>query len=335
MSRKLNAQFKLLCALITGSLLSVSTKDAFAEEITHPALRNVRSCVVFLFENAPADSNSAESLPIGTGFIMGIESAREPGKHYKFVVTNQHVIQGRKKVAIRLDKKSGPGLVYFDTKLESSGPQKNLFCADDKSIDLAAVAIPDVPDTEPTFLDHSMIVGKKESELLEVQEGTEVVGMGYLTPYAGISRNFPVMRFGKIALLTDERWWDGRSQVDKELGNVVEIYNVGGSSGSPVALQPNQFRLSDKGQMQVRRVNPMIVGVIKGHPRTPAEIVAIDSTQSKPKVYPLSCVTTLVSTGVAVMEPGSSLQMLMKTIADFIVLQGDPVKLKPCFKEGG
>lgn len=288
------------------------------EELKNPELRQARESVVFVFDDG---KDLTKDSPIGTGFFVGLPTKANNALIAKFIITNAHVVKNRKKVQIRINHQDGKSCVSHTIDISSSA-----IFPSDKSIDLVALSIPDVPDTNPVIFDYSYILGDEDLKKAEIEEGTEVVSMGFLSPYAGFAKNFPVMRFGKLALITDENWWP--SDVSKpQKGYVVEIYNVGGSSGSPVVLQPSQVRVNRENVFQKRRIAPYVIGVIKGHPNTVAEHAAVKagSLQKVPDNY------TLVSAGVAVIEPGESLKTLMKEVAEQLGKLGTPVDLRPAF----
>jgi hypothetical protein len=66
---------------------------------------------------------------------------------------------------------------------------------------------------------------------LRFREGSEVFFAGMFTPHMGSRRNFPIVRFGKLCLITDEKIrFDGE---DRDL-YLIEGYCFGGNSGAPV-----------------------------------------------------------------------------------------------------
>lgn len=291
------------------------------QELKSPELTNVRNSVVFIFDDAQNPCTNTKAMPMGTGFIVGFRLKEDPARFFKFVVTNAHVLDGRKAIYVRLNNVSETGSVCERIDLTTSS-----FLPTDKSFDLAAFSLPDSPDTSPAVIDYSFMLGVQQLKKGEIDEGTEVVGMGFLNPYAGMSRNFPVMRFGKIALFTDEKWVDdGKRPVGQ--GYLVEIYNVGGSSGSPVVLQPSQVRINKDNVFQQRRISPYVIGVIKGHPNTLVEAFEVQGNQlvKSPGKY------VAVSSGVAIVEPGENLKVFMREIAALLESRGHHVIMNEAF----
>lgn len=81
-------------------------------------------------------------------------------------------------------------------------------------------------------LPQRMITTEKDFQDLKITEGTEVFFTGLFTPYLGIRRNYPIIRFGKVALITDEKINFAREE--KANLYLIESGSYGGNSGSPV-----------------------------------------------------------------------------------------------------
>jgi len=279
---------------------------------------------VFIFEEGSDPCIEAnKALPIGTGFMVSISTKGDPSKGYKYVMTNAHILRGRNKVVIRYNDTAGNRSICqtYDVKAIGIFPTVS-------SVDLAAIPVGDVPNTFPVCFDHGFMLGTEQLKSAEIEEGTEVVALGYLEPYAGYARNFPVMRFGKLSLLSEERWWKA-SEGPLQKGYVAEIYNMEGASGSPVVLQPSQIRVNRNNVLEKRRIDPFLIGVIKGYPNAYADIVDLDLERgSKKRVKSFA----VVSSGVAVMEPAQSVREFLESLAKILDAGGYPTELSEPFK---
>jgi len=298
--------------------------NAYAKMNT-PELNQLRESVVFIFADG-ADPCLKTSLvkPIGTGFLVSLQSKSDPEKGFKFVVTNRHVLRNQDRVYIRLNNASQTEFVCGLVNVAS-----NVFYPTDNSIDLAAIAITEIPGSKPVAFDTSYVLSVAAMRKAEVEEGTDIVSIGYLQPYAGLQKNMPVMHFGKISLLTDEKWFseDGKNF---QQGYIVEIYNVGGSSGSPIVLQPSQVRVNKEGVLQNRRMPPLLLGVIKGYPNSLASIAIVENKQ----ITKLDTErVALVSSGVAVVEPADNLRKFLVEIAEELNKSGQSVSFHEPFSE--
>lgn len=71
---------------------------------------------------------------------------------------------------------------------------------------MALISVPDLPDTNPTVFDYGLICDDAMYQSIEIREGTDVYTVGYLWGYSDHKQNFPVTKFGKVALITNENW---------------------------------------------------------------------------------------------------------------------------------
>ena len=279
-----------------------------------------KDSVVFIYN--PKDPR----MPIGTGFFVALQSAdtSHPGS-FKFILTNQHVIANLTSVEVRLN----------NTKNSVSTVQVRLtpgtvFQSSQKEVDLVAISVPDVADTVPTVFDLSLIPDEAVLSKLEVHEGTDVYTIGYLSGYAGLKRNYPVSRFGKIASLTDEYWFSSpRHPGLAEQAYLVEVYNTPGTSGSPVLLQKNQFDITEGNLERHRAVPPILIGVVKGYPAIISPVKSLDSLSGRLADPAMSASVPVVqlSQGLAAVEPVANLRALLVSVADDLNKAGRKVSV--------
>lgn len=323
--KKHNSMTKPTIAIILSLLVLVSCfynplGRAYAQEENY--LRDAAQSAIFVYDPstmpcAPATPGTM-LLPLGSSFVVGFGpkgAKRLPDGRipvYKFLVTAQHVIGNRDSIIVRLNRTDKPVFACCTVRLLREGKDKNVYVLTNRpQVDLVAVRIRDLPNTDPTIFDYSFILDDDLMKSWEVMEGTDVFAVGYLYGYSGNKQNFPVTKFGKVALLTDEAWY--RSPPPRNLDEkayLVEIQNVPGLSGAPVMLQSPQFRVDKEGKFLFRRNPPFIIGVIKGLLTSPA-----GGTQ-----------------GVAAIEPAAHLRELMKSIADEFRSAGVEVELEGSYK---
>jgi len=293
---------------------------AIAQEENY--LRAAAQSAIFIYDpsTTPCASTSPGTtlLPLGSGFVVGFTpkgaKPQPDGKMpvYKFLVTAQHVIGNKESIIVRLNRTDKPEFACFTLRLVRQGNDKNVYALPHRpQVDLIALRINDLPNTDPTVFDYSLILDDNLMKTYEVIEGTDVFAVGYLYGYSGNKQNFPVTKFGKIALLTDEECYhsDAPRNLD-EMAYLVEMQNVPGLSGAPVMLQSPRFRIDKEGKFQFRKISPCIIGVIKGLLKSP-----VGGSQ-----------------GVAAIEPSVHLKGLMKSIADEFRSAGVEVELGPLDK---
>jgi hypothetical protein len=232
----------------------------------------------------------------------------------RFLITAGHVIDGRSSVIFRVNRSDKKGYACQTANLAREGavPNRTVYqLKNQPQVDIAAIRMRDIPDADPTFLTYSMILDKTKLREQQVHVGTEVFTVGYMFGYGGLNLNYPITRFGKVALITEEPWLQPDPRTGKtvmEEGYVVELQNVPGLSGAPVMLSSPQWSVdSQSGAIRVRAVPPYLIGVIKDLLSSPAG----------------------GSQGVAVIETGDRVRELLRVIADDYRLAGAPVVLDP------
>lgn len=316
---------KLALLILTFAFLSASifpsSNLAIAQEGSY--VREALQGTIFIYNatSKPCDLPPPDStlLPLGSGFIVGLPlKGTEPSatgriQIYKFLITAQHVIGNQDSIFVRLNRTDKPEFACFQVNLIRAGKEQNVFTSRQPQVDLIAISIPDFQNTDPTVFDYSLILDEEFMKEQEVREGTDVFAVGYLYGHSGKKKNFPVAKFGKVAMLTNEVWY--RSPPPRNMDEeayLIELQIVPGLSGAPVMLQSPQFRVDKEGKFQYRRVKPFIVGVIKGLLPSP-----IGGTQ-----------------GVTAIEPAYHLRELLKKLADDLKAGGIEVELQsPAMKK--
>ncbi len=250
-----------------------------------PTYRKLQEAIVFIYEEPP-DGEAAPSLmqfPHGTGFILtfpiaGAIEANFQGRTFPWIVTNKHVLHThddptlKKKILLRCNNLDGQQFLFHPLDLFYEGHNQNVFFHPNAEVDLAAIMLPVISNFVPMGLAYQLIAGEDEFKA-KVQVGTHICVAGYMAGYAGLEKNYPAVRFGRVSLLTEEKWYrtDRKSLPvgEREYAFVVEIPARGGASGSPVLLD-----VSREG------ADPVITGVAKGtldaHDGFPQGLLAVE-----------------------------------------------------------
>jgi hypothetical protein len=297
---------------------------AFVPVLFAQAPEEVADTSIFIY--APTDmpcaasASSAGARPpvaLGTGFSLFLSAGKKSPEGrdlgLRFLITAGHVIAGRSSVVLRMNRSDKKGFACQTVDLVREGPLPKRTVhqlINQPQVDIAAIRMPNIPDADPTSFNYSMILDKAKLAELHVHVGTDVFTVGYMFGYAGLSLNYPITRFGKVALMTEEYWLRPDPKTGKttlEQGYVIELQNVPGLSGAPVMLSNPQWSINPKsGVSQTRNVPPYILGVIKDLMLSPAG----------------------GSQGVAVIEPGERLRELLRAIASDYQAAGAPVILE-------
>lgn len=235
-----------------GMLLAVPPWPAGeAASSSVPAL--VKEVVTFLF----LKGEKGAYLPLGTAFFVGIEE-EQPHRGYGYLVTAKHVLQDPAKrffpsVFIRLNKKAG-GAEIVEIPLRGSDAPP-VYQHPDAEVDLAV--IPMLPNQDRysfKFVPQEMLLPQERVKEVPLREGEEVFFAGLFWQFVGERRNYPMIRFGHVSLVTEERIpWRGASGIEWLELFLIEAQSTAGTSGAPV------FVHAGGGRSELR-----LAGVIKG-----------------------------------------------------------------------
>lgn len=264
-----------------------------------PIPGQVRKAVGFIFVPGPND----QRMPNGTCFFVYVKDQTHTGRGWGYLVTAKHVLQDTSdafypKVWVRLNKKSG-GVENFELPLASSGTSRNIFIHPDSSVDLAVVPVaePDPNVYEVSAIDEDLLTSEKDFSALNIREGSDIFFTGMFLPYIGANRNYPIVRFGKVALLTDEKvMWN---QVPTDL-YLIETLSFGGNSGAPVFFYLGTDR--EPGSIMVGAPILKLAGIMEGF-FNDFEPIAVVETRAVP--------VSKLNSGIAAVTPAYKLHQIL------------------------
>jgi hypothetical protein len=263
-----------------------------------PIPPEVKSVVVFIFVE-----REGKLIPNGTAFFVGVKNPSDPTIFSVYLVTARHVLykpdttEFLDKVYIRINKK-GSGSEVGTIPIKVKGDNKNVFFHNDPSVDIAAIPfLPDQNKFDFKFLPDEFITTQKDYDSLKIREGSDVFFTGLFTPYPGSEMNYPVVRFGRVALVTNEKIeWQGK-QMSLYL---IEAGSYGGNSGAPVFFYLGSDR--EPGVLVVGSPVLKLAGIMQGTFRDVQEIKVIETKQ-----VPIS----LSNMGIAAIVPAYKLHELL------------------------
>ena len=252
------SHMRFLFALCLATLLSVPTFCATVPE-------GIVKTVVFIYRG----QNGAAGQPDGTGFLVGLPNTSHPGQSWLYLVTAKHVLHTDPNnisspmypdLFVRINKKSG-GSQVFRLPITDSGDKQSVFFSPDSSVDVAVfpIGIPNADQFDVVFLPEDMLVTRADFAKYKIGIGTDTFFTGMFTPVLGQSKNIPIVRFGRLAMLPDEKIPWGTESIDAYL---VETFSFGGNSGSPVFFYPSAD--NTPGMMVLGPAVIKIAGVMKG-----------------------------------------------------------------------
>lgn len=220
--------------------------------------QEIKNTVSFIF----VKNKKGELVPNGTGFFVALRSRCNHEVSHVYLVTAKHVLQDSQgkfypSVFLRLNRIGGD-VEVVEVALGVSGSKVHTH--DEPGVDIAVLpCLPSQARFDFKCIPEEMLVTKQRFVELTISEGDEVFFTGLFLSHFGQHRNYPIVRFGRVALISEEPVdWKGEL-LDLYL---VETQSFGGNSGSPVFFlfgatrQPGQIRL---GGTQV-----FLAGVMKG-----------------------------------------------------------------------
>jgi hypothetical protein len=235
---------------------------AFAFGVTHPRTPDGKPVL------GPDNKPMVIDGPLGTAFfVLYPDSRGGPNYAFMYVVTAKHVLRDAdgsflKEIRLRLNLLSPTAQQRCDfiTGIPVSDEKGNLiwFHDADEAVDVAAFPLlPDQKKFDFKALPTSMFVDDTKLRSRQVAEGDALYFIGMMTQYYGESKNYPVVRRGTLALMTDEK-------IDTPTGRqkafIAELPSWPGNSGSPVLLNLGGMR----GSTIVAGSDLSFLGVLSG-----------------------------------------------------------------------
>lgn len=232
----------------------------------------------------------------GSGFLVSIPCQNfPPPNHHVYAVTNKHVIAGGA-IHVRLNTKSGGKLVM-------QAKNSNWFCATND--DLAVIALGNLPDAASVItIPAECFVTREFVKEHDIGIGDEVVMLGRFISREGVQQNSPTARFGHISQMPGDPMTiviDGKEHIQDE-AFLCEVRSIGGYSGSPVMVLPNNMYSRNGKQLSSKK--GILLGVDFCH-------VPNWTEASDDKGRPLPHIRVPLNSGMAGVIPAWKLQELI------------------------
>lgn len=291
----------LLVLLFCCACSRLATGAAIPHEVT--------KVVTFIFLSPDGGKSFA---PNGTGFFVGAKIGQDQFKVY--LVTARHVLtdpsgQYYPTVWIRLNKKDG-GSQMITLLLTRNGGAFVKGAATvyehptDHTVDLAVIPfLPSQSVFDFQFIPDEMLTTKDTFQKLNISEGSDVFFTGLFAQFIGQARNYPIARFGKVAMMPTERIpWQNAEGKNVEMVDLylLETQSFGGNSGSPVFFYLGSDRIP--GSLIVGPPLLKLAGVMKGSFRDASPLVMANQS-----LIPLS----LQNVGIAAVVPSYHLHEIL------------------------
>lgn len=208
----------IICVIIASLVVRI-------EVAAEPIPENIVKCVGYIVK-----PGIKENTPIGTGFFVAYKYRESTDKFYVFLVTAKHVLfdekgQPHSHLLVRMNDRVTGHPKDFDI-LNSD---RWFFHDDATGVDIAIHPL--LPrEADFLFVPPDLFVTKDLLIKNKIGIGDDVFYTGLLPYQSGSERIAPIVRFGRIALVTDERSIEGRYY------HFIDAGNIPGHSGSPVFL---------------------------------------------------------------------------------------------------
>lgn len=228
------------------------------EPSTIPSDFNKNAILFFFHKSSPTNYD-----PLGTGFIVQVANLHYPhvyipipfvGKgvlsfHPQYFVTAKHVLfnengELRQDVYLRFNNNTN-GISWAPLSAAITNGYYRVLFSTNKAVDMAIVTLnlpsgwPKVNSTNVYWPDNISLSGFDSSLLLtpekmaqyKIKEGYDMFFIGLFVQFYGSYRNYPVCRFGHLAMIPDEGISIAGMPQQKLFLMEAPIY--GGNSGSP------------------------------------------------------------------------------------------------------
>ena len=179
--------------------------------------------------------------------------------------------------------------------------------------------LPDQNIFDFKFIPNNLIANKEVVEKNEIAEGDEVFFTGLFTSHIGQKRNQPIIRFGKVALISDEKIeWKEKDKPAKFMDLLLlECQSFGGNSGSPVFFQLNPMR--KPGQISLGGSVIFLAGIMTGSFLHRNQIQITDTVAN---------LVSLQNVGIAAVTPADKLHEILFS-EEMVKLRKDEQKNLP------
>ena len=262
-------------------------------------LQEIKKSVSFIFIPEGTD----KFKPNGTGFFVGVKHTDNESVFSVYFVTAKHVLKDKDgnylpEIVLRLNKKEGDSqLIKFALK------DIKIFEHSDKDVDIALFdCLPDQNVYDFKFIPDNLIASKEIITTNEIAEGDEVFFAGLFTSHIGQKKNQPIIRFGKVALISDEKIeWKEKDKPAKFMDLLLlECQSFGGNSGSPVFYQLNPLR--KPGQISMGGPIVFLAGIMSGSFLNQNQIQITDTVAN---------LVSLQNVGIAAVTPADKLHEIL------------------------
>ena len=180
---------------------------------------------------------------IATGFIVGKPVPDNSGRSYLFLITNKHVINGKERIVMRLNKETGSGVCDIPITLKDANGHRHYSAHPNESVDVIACALHagNIRNAHSELswfsLDtHSLTLNRMRET--GVDEGSLVYSIGFPMGKVLDGIKAPFIRMGCVSRIADAFSSVGDSSY------FIDAQSFPGNSGGPVVNKPEQISIT-------------------------------------------------------------------------------------------
>jgi hypothetical protein len=263
--------------------------------------KQLKQSVVFLFYKN--GTNDVEAL--GTGFWVGLPDSRDTNLFFPVLVTAKHVLWNGS--GIHCNFTNG---IFRHIELDQS-VQKRILLHPDPTVDIVALVIaPKSAGIDYRIIPYHLITSREDYTQLQIEEGENVFFVGLFSPFYVNKRNYPIFRFGRVAMVTDERVGWGNDTADLYL---METQSYPGNSGSPVFFDIGPLRQGKR--LTIGGNQTRLAGIMRGtwtqSGRSRIQEVSGKSPQTEEQKHLYSSYTN--NLGIAAVTPAYYLREILSS----------------------
>ena len=245
---------------------------------TNDVYDKAKKCISFIYLK---DENGY--YPIGTGFFVSVKAENEKDtRRHTYLVTAKHVLLSDDRtfepaIRVRMNKFDGTSAyTLIDT---TTSP---ILTHDEQGVDIAVIK--GGPNGPFNFISIPFEYLSTQEMIHEntIKEGDDVFFSGLFTSHVGQKKIQPIFRFGKLALMSDEKIeWKEENQSPQFIDlYLMECQSFGGNSGSPVFFYLDSRVRSNT--VNTKQVQILLAGIMKGNFNTGTEV---ENVKSKKKQF--------------------------------------------------
>ena len=212
------------------------------------------TCVGFISHDNP------EPRYLGTTFFVGI--AGKYGNAYLHAVTARHVAE---------NVEGGPFLIGVNFKDGQagwfSGGPKWWYHPTEPNVDAAVTIFTPTERVDAEYIPEAAFATEEAIQHYHIGVGDEITVIGLFTKFSGMTKHFPIVRTGNVAMMPSDKIPDEHGETELYL---AEGRSIGGLSGSPVFVR-NTVNIggmaSPDGEPQMISGlgRPHFLGLMRGH----------------------------------------------------------------------